>query len=169
MIVILTGIRWYLIVILICTSLMINDIEHHFIYLLAIFIYFGKISSLVFYPFFFFSWQGFTGAQEEVRTNSFPSYSLMGRRSGRERRERWACSLCRVWVGVCPGVRLEWWLMWFAQRSGGIECRGMLSTLLLFPRPWFYSWLLRSSNRGFLVFCIFCPEFALTVHACSYF
>ena len=33
---------------------MINDIEHHFIYLLAIFIYFGKISSLVFYPFFFF-------------------------------------------------------------------------------------------------------------------
>ena len=39
---------------------MINDIEHLFIYLLAIFIYFGKISGQVFYPFFFFR-QGFTG------------------------------------------------------------------------------------------------------------
>ena len=68
------------------------------------------------------------------------------------------------------GVRLEAWLRLSAPRFGGVDCRGHAQCPAFVPDPLLLLLALQKWQLGFFwSFCIFCPEFAPTVHAHTYF
>ena len=77
-----------------------------------------------------------------------------------------AGSLYGVRVGVCPGVGPEGWLRCFAHRFAGIERWGHVQYPAFAPDTLFLLPALQKWQLGFFwSFCIFCLEFARTVHA----
>ena len=120
--------------------------------------YYFPFKFLVFFIYLFSS-QGFFGVPDAV-----------GGRENKQQVPLFFCSLSRDWafslrgvrVGVCQGLGLEGWLRWFAYPLGGVVCRGHVQYPAFALNSRSFSWV-------FWSLCIFCPEFALTAHACNYF